>query len=113
MIQQLNQKIKTHNQKVNLKDKQNKSNFYKIVDDFKMSSIKTKEFSQILNALDLNNKKITMVVGSINENLLLSSRNLNYINLVLANNMSTYDISNSNILLFDKSGIEILNKTLQ
>ena len=40
-----------------------------------------------------------MVVGSVNENLILSSRNLAYVNLVSANNMSIYDISNSNILL--------------
>ena len=90
-----------------------KSNLYKIIDDFKISSIKTKDFTTILDALDLNNKKITMVIGSINENLLLSSRNLAYINLVSANNMSTYDISNSNILLFDQTGIEILNEKLK
>ena len=90
-----------------------KSNLYKIIDDFKISSMRTKEFTQVLDALDLNNKKLTMVVGSINENLLLSSRNLSYINLVSANNISAYDISNSNMLLFDQSGIEILNETLK
>ena len=90
-----------------------KSNLYKIIDDFKISAIKTKEFTNILDALDLNHKKITMVVGSLNENLLLSSRNLPYVNLVLANNMSAYDISNSNMLLFDQSGIEILNEKLK
>ena len=117
------QKQRDYNLKVNKKVKllakrsvlstKIKSNLYKIIDDFKISSMRTKEFTQVLDALDLNNKKLTMVVGSINENLLLSSRNLSYINLVSANNISAYDISNSNMLLFDQSGIEILNETLK
>ena len=90
-----------------------KSNLYKIIDDFKISSMKTKEFSKILNALDLSGKKITMIVGDVDENLLLSSRNLAYVNMISASNMSTYDISNSSMLLFDQSGVEILNEKLK
>ena len=90
-----------------------KSNLYKIVDDLKVSSMKTKDFNQILNALDINKKKLTMVIGSVDENLFLSCRNLSYVNLISANSISTYDISNSNMLLFDQSGIEILNETLK
>ena len=90
-----------------------KSDLYKIIDNFKVSSIKTKEFNKILNALNLHDKKITIVVGSSDQNLLLSSRNLSNVNMVTANNMSTYDISNSNILLFDQSGVEILNEKLK
>jgi len=75
--------------------------------------MKTKEFSKILNALDLSGKKITMIVGDVDENLLLSSRNLAYVNMISASNMSTYDISNSSMLLFDQSGVEILNEKLK
>ena len=90
-----------------------KSNSYKIVDNFKVSSIKTKEFSKILDALELRDEKITIIAGSPDQNLLLSSRNLSHVNMVSASNMSTYDISNSNILLFDQSGVEILNEKLK
>ena len=90
-----------------------KSNSYKIIDNFKMSSMKTKEFVQILEALNLGNEKLTMIVGDTDNNLLLSSRNLNNINLVIAEHMSAYDISNSNVLLFDQSGVETLNEKLK
>ena len=90
-----------------------KSNSYKIIDNFKMSSMKTKEFVQILEALNLGNEKLTMIVGDTDNNLLLSSRNLNNINLVVAEHMSAYDISNSNVLLFDQSGVETLNEKLK
>ena len=49
-----------------------------------MESIKTKDFNQILNNLNMDNQKVTMVIGEENKNLLLSSRNLNKVNLVLA-----------------------------
>ena len=116
-------KPRTYNLKINKKVKllakksalsiKVKSDLYKIVDDLKMASIKTKEFTQVLDALDINKKRLTMIIGNIDENLFLSCRNLSYINLVPANNISTYDISNSSMLLFDQSGIEILNEILK
>ncbi|MBI45126.1 MAG: 50S ribosomal protein L4 [Candidatus Marinimicrobia bacterium] len=90
-----------------------KSNSYKIIDDFKMSSLKTKEFIQILESLKLRDEKLTMIIGNPSDSLLLSSRNVNNVNLVVADHMSAYDISNSKILLFDQSGIEILNEKLK
>ena len=89
-----------------------KSNSFKVVDDLSLDKINTKDFNKILNNLDMDNEKVTMVIGSINKELLLSSRNLNKINLVLAQSFSTLDIVNSAKLLFDKSSIEFLNKNL-
>jgi len=90
-----------------------KSDSYKIIDNFKMSSMKTKEFVHILEALNLRDEKLTVVTGHADDNLLLSSRNLSNIKLVVAEHMSAYDISNSNILLFDQPGVEILNEKLK
>ena len=89
-----------------------KSNLFKIVDELVMKDIKTKEFNQILTNLGLNNSKVTIIIGSMNENLYLSSRNLYNVNLVPVDNVSTYDIMNSNTILFDKSSIEKLNERL-
>ena len=89
-----------------------KSNLFKIVEDLSLDVIKTKDFNQILNNLDMNNEKITMVVGEHNQKLLLSSRNLNKVKLVTVQSFSTLDIVNSTKLLFDKSSIEFLNNNL-
>ena len=107
----VNKKVKILARKSALSQKI-KSNLFKIVDDLSMDSFKTKDFNQILNNLEIENSKLTMIVGNHNENLYLSCRNLNVINLVSAKNFSTYDIVNSNMLLLDKSGVEFLNESL-
>ena len=89
-----------------------KSKLFKIVDDLSIDSIKTKDFNEILNNLDINNMKLTMIVSANNKKLYLSCRNLSYINLVSAQSFSTYDIVNSNMLLFDKASVEFLNESL-
>jgi len=108
----VNKKVKLVARKSALSQKI-KSKLFKIVDDLSLDSFKTKDFNEVLDNLEINNTKLTMIVGSDNKNLYLSCRNLNYINLVSAQNVSTYDIVNSNMLLLDKSGVEILNENLQ
>ena len=44
------------------------------------------------------------------EELYLSCRNIHNVNLVSVVNFSTYDIVNSDFILFDKESIEVLNK---
>ena len=77
-----------------------------------MKNIKTKDFVSMLDNLKIGNEKITIIVGKQNGNLYLSSRNIYNINLVYADNFSTYDIINSNFLLFDKESVETLNDKL-
>jgi len=88
------------------------SNSFKILDNIDMKNIKTKDLVEVLNNLKIGNEKITIIVGQKKENLYLSSRNIYNINLVYTDNFSTYDIVNSNFLLFDKESIETLNNKL-
>ena len=83
-----------------------KSNLFKIVDELVMADIKTKDFNQILTNLGLHNEKVTIITGNMSKNLYLSSRNLYNVNLVAVDSVSTYDIMNSNTILFDKLSIE-------
>ena len=84
----------------------------KIVDDLNMDKIKTKDFTDILNQLDLSGKKIVIMTTDSCKNLYLSSRNLEKINLVNSKSFSTYDLVNSNFLLIDKKSVEYLNEAL-
>jgi len=86
------------------------SDAYKIVDDLAMPSSKTKDFNDVISKLDLQNKKVTMVVGDYDKNLFLSSRNLFLVNMVSVLDVSTYDIMNSDTVLFDESSINKLNE---
>ena len=85
---------------------------YKVLDDLTMKDIKTKDFVEALKNLNIFDKKIVIISSELCNNLYLSSRNLEKVNLVNAKSFSTYDVMNSNYLLIDKLAIEYLNKNL-
>ena len=85
---------------------------FKILDDLTMKKTKTKNFVETLKKLELFDKKVIILSNEYCENLYLSSRNLEKINLVNVKSFSTYDIMNSNYLLIDKNAVEYLNKNL-
>ena len=85
------------------------SKSFKVIDSLAMKTNKTKDFKSVLNNLDIENSKVVMITDENDANLYLSSRNLYNVNLVNVNSFSTYDIMNSNFILFDKACIEKLN----
>ena len=88
------------------------SDTYRILDDLTMKDNKTKNFVETLKKLEIQDKKVIVISNEFCENLYLSSRNLEKINLVNVKSFSTYDIMNSNYLLIDKNSVEYLNKHL-
>ncbi len=84
----------------------------KVITDFKLPDAKAKTVRAILKALDLENKKVTLLATDISENLYLATRNFYNILLVEAGRASTYDILDCDILLVDKEGLEMLNNRL-
>ena len=80
-----------------------------VVEDFQMDAPKTREFSQVIKNLGLENKKSLFVLGESNNNLYLSSRNLKGAEVITNSELNTYKIMNaSNVVLFEGSleGIE-------
>ena len=47
-----------------------------VVDEISISSSKTKDFVELLKKINLSDKKITVLIASLSENLFLSSRNI-------------------------------------
>ena len=88
------------------------SKAFKVLENIKMDNPKTKDLINILNNLEIEGGKTTIMVGKSSENLYLSSRNIHNINLVSTDTFSTYDIMNSDFILFDKESIEVLNNKL-
>lgn len=107
----LNKKVKTLARKSALSMKVIADSF-KVLNDFSMDSIKTKNLHSILKKLDVSDKKILIITNNIDNNFLLSSRNLRNVNLVNVDSFSTYDIINSGYLLIDKNSVDFLNKKL-
>lgn len=81
-----------------------------VVEDFTFEQPKTKEFASILNAFDLNGKKILLLTGKTDTNVYKSGRNIPKVNIMEASKASTYNILNSQLLVLQKSAVEEIVK---
>ncbi|MBZ0326914.1 MAG: 50S ribosomal protein L4 [Altibacter sp.] len=80
-----------------------------VLEDLNFEGPKTKNFTAVLKSLGLENKKSLFVLGELNNNVYLSSRNLKGTEVVTSSELSTYKIMNaSSLVLFEGSleGIE-------
>lgn len=84
----------------------------KVLDSAAMSAPRTREFAALLQAFELGGRKSVVVVPAKDDNLLLSSRNLQRTRVVVASELSTYDIMNANGLIIAKDAIAPLEATL-
>ena len=83
-----------------------------ILDKIQFKSHKTSEFVSFLKKLKVEHKKITLLVSKLDNNLMLSSRNVENVYIENAKNVSVYDLLDSDILLCDKSALEDLTEVL-
>lgn len=73
---------------------------------------KVKEFLKLLRNLKLDKEKSILVIYSPNsKNLILSSRNLENINLCFIGSLNAYEILKAKKIIFPVEGLEILKKT--
>ena len=76
-----------------------------VLDNIKIETKKTSEFVSMLKELKLDNKKVTVLVSSFEENLILSSRNVRNVFIEDVKNISVYDMMDSDIIVTDKQGL--------
>ena len=75
-----------------------------VVDEIKMDEVKTKTFKTFLTAVGAE-KKAMVVTPEVNQNVILSSRNIPGCNTTFANLINVYDIVNCNKLVVDKAAV--------
>lgn len=83
-----------------------------VLEDFKFDTPKTKNFTNILKALDLHNKKALFVLGDSNNNVYLSSRNLKGSEVITSSELSTYKILNANQVILLEGALEGIETNL-
>ena len=71
---------------------------------------KTKQFLSICNNLKVADKKTLFVLGDVNKNISLSSRNLEKCKVVNASSINTYEVLNAKALVLSESSVDVLNK---
>jgi large subunit ribosomal protein L4 len=80
-----------------------------IVEDLNLQAPKTKELAGILGKLNGNQKSL-FIMPEYNVNLYLSARNLERNKTVVLSDMSTYDLVNSQVLIFTESAAKLFTE---
>lgn len=107
----LNKKLKQVARKSALSLKA-KNNEVMILEDFNMEAPKTKDFTQIMAAIGVTDKKSLIVIGDSNKNIYLSSRNIKGVNVVTTSELNTYKIMNANSVVLTEGSIEKIETVL-
>lgn len=101
----LNQKVKGL-AKVSALSHKVKANSLFVVEDVNIETPKTKDFVAILKGINADNKKVLFLTPEYNSNVYLSYRNLSNVAGYQFHDMNTYDIVNSDVLLFTESAVK-------
>ncbi len=87
------------------------NNKVQIVEDFNLDTPKTKAFVQIMKDMSMaTERRLLLVLSEANENVVLSSRNLQNVDVVRVNDLSTYAIMKATTLMFVESSVEGLDE---
>jgi len=107
----LNKKLKRLARKSALSYKA-KLNGILVIEDFSFEEPKTKNYVGLLGNFNLGDKKTLLILKEPDNNILLSSRNLQKAKITLASSLNTYDILNANNLLISESTVDEINNLL-
>lgn len=107
-FKKVNAKTKKLAFKCILSDK-TKNKSLKITDSITLKTNKTKELVQFLHDNNLSDRKLTIVTSEVDNNLLLASRNIKGVNIVKASSCSIVDLFDSDIVLIDSGGLEVIS----
>jgi large subunit ribosomal protein L4 len=109
----LNKKVKDLARKSALTYKA-KDNSIAILEDFSFDAPKTKQFTSLLKALSVGDKKTLLILAENNKNVVLSGRNIQNSKITTADQINTYDLMNADKIIFVESSISkvenLLNK---
>jgi large subunit ribosomal protein L4 len=83
-----------------------------VMEDFNFDTPKTKNFTNVLKALDVADKKSLFVLGASNKNVYLSSRNFKGSEVIMNSELSTYKILHANKLVLLESSLEGIESNL-
>ncbi|SIO11998.1 50S ribosomal protein L4 [Chitinophaga niabensis] len=107
----LNRKVKDV-AKISALSTKAKENSIIIVEDINLDAPKTKQFQSILKNLNINvgGKKTLVVLPEYNDNVYLSLRNIPTVDGTVLSDVNTYEIMNSNYLVFTESAAKIFTE---
>jgi large subunit ribosomal protein L4 len=107
----LNKKVKALARRSALTCKVNDNEII-VVEDFTFDTIKTKQMVNILDNFKVNGMRNMFVFTEPNRNVVLSARNIQRTDVVLALNLNTYDILNAKRIFITESALKPIDEIL-
>ncbi|OQA00656.1 MAG: 50S ribosomal protein L4 [Bacteroidetes bacterium ADurb.Bin408] len=107
----LNKKVKLLARLSALSYKAKESNII-VVENLSIETPKTKLYKDFLNNFNIFDKKSLIVLGELNKNVYLSSRNLSKSKVVTSSNLNTYDVLNCQTLVLEEKALDYFNSNL-
>ena len=89
-----------------------KENAIVVMENVNFDAPKTSAYSDMISNLGLNTRKTLLVLGDSNKNVYLSSRNLQYTQVLTVSELSTYKILNSGTVLLTEGAVEKIENIL-
>jgi large subunit ribosomal protein L4 len=108
----LNKKVKALARKSALSYKAKENNII-VLEDFNFDAPKTSQYTAMLSALKVADKKTLLILGELNKNIYLSSRNLTRAKVVTVSELTTYDILHAGNILLPASSVETIQNLLK
>ena len=85
----------------------------KVVEDFQFDEVKTKKMVEVLKALLVDKQKTLLLTKTTDVTLLKSGRNIPKLQVREADKASTFEILKNQVLLIQKSAVDVLQKSLK
>lgn len=105
----LNKKVKRLARRSVLSYKAQESSIL-VLENFSMDAPKTKEYLKLLQGLKTEGQKTLLVLGSHDEKIYRSARNLKKANVTTTDSLNTYDILHADRLIISEGAVEKLSQ---
>jgi large subunit ribosomal protein L4 len=83
-----------------------------VVEDFSFDKPRTKDFVKVLESLKLSGKKVLLLTGDYKPEVYKSGRNIPKVQILEAAKATTYDLLNNQVLVMQKSAVEVIENIL-
>ena len=83
-----------------------------VLEDLKYDAPKTKELISLMSSLKLQDDKILLVLGTQNDQVYKSARNLKKVKVVTADTLNTFDLLNAKKVVLSESSLEKIENIL-
>ena len=84
-----------------------------VVDKLVVESPKTKELLNVLEGLNIADKKVLLVVKEFDDNIILASRNIQNLVLILADEINVLDIVGTDVMVITEDALNYVEEVLK